>query len=223
MFFKKITESSWIITLTSILFVVIGQMPIIFSWIEIGNPTLYLSSFAFMGMLVLPLSYIKLVLKKDLKDFGFRLPVISDNKKIIFLLSLLLILSVVVLSFDKSFQDYYTSSSVFLIFLWEAVVLSFIYYFSEEFLFRGFLFFGLLERIGLHSFWVSSSIFALFHIGKPSLEVFYSFLVGIIFCYFSYKTKSFVIPAVVHFLMALVMNVIITFVLGVPPAGRFTF
>ena len=112
-------------------------------------------------------------------------------------------------------QDYYSFKRGPLFnFLALIILPSLIYYFAEEFLFRGFLFWGLWHKIKYHSFWITSLIFSIFHLSKPLPEVFFAFFVSLIFCYLSFKTKSFVPAAVTHFLVAIALNALIIFVAG---------
>lgn len=82
--------------------------------------------------------------------------------------------------------------------------------FNTEFFFRGFLLFGLEARIGakkailLHAF-----PYALVHIGKPPLELPYSFLVGIIFGYTALKTRSILPSFIAHWLGAVIFDLLI--------------
>jgi len=66
-------------------------------------------------------------------------------------------------------------NNVFTVFFVSIVTASLVLFFFipalSEFLFRGFLLWGLWRRIGHHSFWVGSLLFALLHITKPALEM----------------------------------------------------
>lgn len=73
--------------------------------------------------------------------------------------------------------------------------------FNTEFLFRGYLLFNLEKELGkapalvLHAF-----PYMLVHIGKPPLEVPYSFFAGLLFGYMALKTRSILPGFLVHFL-----------------------
>jgi len=81
-----------------------------------------------------------------------------------------------------------------------------------EFLFRGFLLFGLagtpertelLPRSG--RVWLaiafSTLLFGLSHFGKPALEVLGSFLAGVILCLVAWRTRSVLAPILLHTLV----------------------
>lgn len=173
------------------------------SWVVLG---------ALLGMVVAPIFFIKHILREEVSWYGWRLP---DNWKkgafLVFVSLLILMPFILIFSGIEGFREYYSSTEGFLresFFL--MAIMSMIYFFSEEFLFRGFLFFGLMKRVGLHSFWISSLLFMVLHIPKPLPEVFFSFFAGLIFCYLSFKTKSFVPAAISHFVIAFLMNLLFT-------------
>ena len=167
---------------------------------------------ALISMFVLPALVIRHFFKENLSDYGLLL---VNGGQIIKYILVPLILSLPLIFFlasKPSFEQYYFVKDRFhglyiLSILWSAV-----YYFSEEFIFRGFLFFGLWNRLKIHSFWITNLIFAIFHLGKPHGEMFIAFFSGIYLSYITYKTKSFVPAAIIHFIFALVLNIVITFV-----------
>ncbi len=167
---------------------------------------------AFFTMLVLPYFLIKYIWKENPYSYGLSVPekTLETIKFVLFAFIPILIL-IIVLSRTEAFRSFYTTNpSLSIAFLLE-IILSFIYFLSEEFFFRGFLLFSLWEKIGYKAVWIISIIFALLHIGKASGEVAISFFIGLIFSYLSIKTRS-VWPAVVlHFLMATILNFLIFF------------
>lgn len=209
-FKKSLNSISGIIILTLILAVL--------SCINFISPEnifshIFSAAFAFLIMFIVPIFVIKIGLKKELSNFGFRTPV---NFKEAIILTIFLFLFITpflfVFSNQLDFQNYYLSgglSSANFIFL--AILLPLFYFLAEEFLFRGFFFFSLFRKIGVHSFWVVSLVFVLFHLTKPLPEILFSFFVSILFCYLSYRTKSFLPAFVVHFLMSVLMNGLIIF------------
>ncbi len=112
------------------------------------------------------------------------------------------------------FQAYYTVHySSFWAAVWGLVGQTAIYYFVEEFLFHGFLFFGLLRTVGkIWSTILVSIVFTILHIGKPLPELLLAFIYSLIFCWLSYRSKSFFSAAAVHFIMSLVVNILVAYV-----------
>ncbi len=163
-------------------------------------------------MFVLPALEIKFVFRKKLEDFGVCLPKERSRAIKLTLLTLAVFVPILfLLGMLPSFQKYYTIDHSLGGFFFVEVLASALYFFAEEFMFRGFLFFGLWEKLRIHTFWVTNLLFALFHLSKPSGEVLFAFFVGLALSNLSYRTKS-ILPAVsVHFILAAVLNVIIYF------------
>ncbi len=81
--------------------------------------------------------------------------------------------------------------------------------FSLEFLYRGFLIFGLKERFGEGAVLIQMIPFALLHIGKPEVETVGCILSGTYFGFVVYRTNS-VWPAfIIHFFANVANRVII--------------
>ena len=75
----------------------------------------------------------------------------------------------------------------------------------------GFLLFGLYGKIGVHAVWISRAVFAALHFSKPAMEIPVAFFSGILLSALALKTKSFIPPAIAHFLMALTLNILVNF------------
>ncbi len=72
--------------------------------------------------------------------------------------------------------------------------------FNTEFLFRGYLLFSLEKEAGKTPALLLHALpYMLIHIGKPGLEVPYSFFAGIVFGYMALKTRSILPGFLVHF------------------------
>ena len=73
--------------------------------------------------------------------------------------------------------------------------------FNTEFFFRGYLLFSLEKEVGqIPAILLHASPYMLVHIGKPPLEVPYSFFAGILFGYLALKTESILPGFLIHFL-----------------------
>ena len=149
---------------------------------------------------ILPVSAIIVFLRKNPLDFGFRL----GNYKlwglhvIIFFLVATPIL--IISSRYSSLSAYYTIEEFSLLkYTWEIVI----YMLAWEFIFRGFMLFGLKEKLGEFSIFIQMIPFALLHFGKPEIETISTILVGIYFGYICYRGNSYW-PAV---LMHLYINI----------------
>ncbi len=173
---------------------------------------------AVVFMLAVPVAIIKFWFKKNLSEFGLALP---QNKKETLLLTgaVFLINLPIILFFSKQpdFQSYYGWANLDLLSGYAVIfmLLPAIYYFSEEFLFRGFLFLGINQKPELKSYIITAVIFSLFHIGKPAAEIYYAFFFGLAACYLTQKSRSVLPAAVVHFALSVILNLlIIYFVFG---------
>jgi membrane protease YdiL (CAAX protease family) len=74
-----------------------------------------------------------------------------------------------------------------------------LYMFAWEFLFRGYMLFGLEKSIGKNAIFVQAIPFVLLHFGKPFLETLACIPAGFIFGYVAYRTRSFLPCFIIHF------------------------
>jgi len=80
-----------------------------------------------------------------------------------------------------------------------------LYMFSWEFVFRGYMLFGLEKSIGKSAIFVQAIPFVLLHLGKPFLETLACIPGGFGFGYVAYKTRSFLPCFIIHFGMYMMM------------------
>jgi membrane protease YdiL (CAAX protease family) len=71
-----------------------------------------------------------------------------------------------------------------------------------EFLFRGFLLFGLLRVIGPSAVVLQAVPFALAHLGKPELETLSTIFGGILFGWVAYRSRSFWYAFLIHWFIS---------------------
>jgi len=87
--------------------------------------------------------------------------------------------------------------------------------FNTEFYFRGLLLFSLDRKLQnlKHGRWIAilldSFIYMLAHIGKPGLEVPYSFFVGVVFCWLALKSKSIVPSLAAHWISSVLFDLMV--------------
>jgi membrane protease YdiL (CAAX protease family) len=74
-----------------------------------------------------------------------------------------------------------------------------LYIFAWEFLFRGYMLFGLEKSIGISAIFVPAIPFVLLHLGKPFLETLACIPGGFILGYIAYRTRSFLPCFITHF------------------------
>lgn len=77
------------------------------------------------------------------------------------------------------------------------------YLLGYEYAFRGYLLFPIIAELGVNgAITLNASVYALAHIYKGPSEAFGAFFLGILFCAIAIGTSSFVVPAVMHIIMA---------------------
>ena len=74
-----------------------------------------------------------------------------------------------------------------------------LYMFAWEFLFRGYMLFGLEKSISKNAIFVQAIPFVLLHFGKPFLETLACIPGGFILGYVAYRTRSFLPCFIIHF------------------------
>lgn len=166
----------------------------------------------FTIMFVIPAITIRLIFKKPLSDFGLFAP--TNYKQYISPICIILgifLPFIYFLSKQIDFQNLYFVKYGIVFFLVQTIFSAF-YYFGEEFIFRGLMHFSLWNRFKFHSLWIINIIFLIFHWGKPTAELSFAFFLGVALNYLSYKTKSFIPAFIIHWLLALVLNILVTFV-----------
>lgn len=215
---EKIIKNPFFLIITSCFLVYFGGHPT--NWLIkygiIPNQDVWIQltqtiSF-FVMMFAIPAIVIKLIFKKPLRDFGLSMPV--DIKKSLLWTGLIILICLPPLylfSLQSGFQNYYSVKINILYFIFYTITGIF-YFFSEEFIFRGLLHFGLWDKFKFHTIWMVNLIFVIFHLGKPFPEICFSFVVGILLSFLSFKTKSFLPAVLVHFTLALFLNILVTFV-----------
>lgn len=109
------------------------------------------------------------------------------------------------------FQGYSYGTRAFIPFLFMQITLDPIYYFGEEFFFRGFLFMRLWRNMGWHSFWVTDIVFVIAHFGKPGAEVLLCIPASLILSYLTLKTRSIYPSVIVHSTLGIFLNILVTF------------
>jgi membrane protease YdiL (CAAX protease family) len=118
----------------------------------------------------------------------------------------------------ESFKDYYpiwapARVSVFSFIILESAIL--IMMFNTEFLFRGVLLFSLDRKMTdmKGGQWIAiliqSFVYMLVHIGKPGLEVPYSFFVGIVFGWLALRTRSILPSFIAHWTSSVLFDILV--------------
>jgi len=146
--------------------------------------------------LLVPLAAGWLLFRDKPWDYGIR---IGQWKPSIILTAVCLAAMALILygaSKTPEFRSYYHMYAID----WpELLVNHSLYMFGWEFLFRGYMLFGLEKSIGKSAIFVQAIPFVLLHLGKPFLETLACIPGGFILGYVAYRTRSFLPCFIIHF------------------------
>lgn len=180
-----------------------------------GNMQIFSSILFFL--FILPVLYIKFILKQDLDRFGFNL----KNKLAGLRWSLaMLIVSFLVVSLLMHFYEFeqkylipaYLAQSYWSFLFYELVLVNFLL-FIQEFFFRGFVLFSFAEKLNFFAPFVQFLIFALFLAATDSIgwkaapSIILSLTGGIV----AYKSKSIIYPYLTSLLFMIILDAYIIY------------
>lgn len=163
-------------------------------------------------MFLLPVLSIKFIFKQKLSDYGFRL---GDLKfglitSLIFFAVMLPVLFIV--SNSPDFIRTYPQGGEQVAHSWKNFILFelsiLIYMLGWEFLWRGYMLFGLKPKFGYYSVLIQMIPFFILHKGKPELELFASIFAGIILGVQALRANSFIYCWLLHFLVMFTIDTI---------------
>ena len=152
--------------------------------------------------LLVPLAAGWLLFRDKPRDYGFRI----GNWKWAMILTPACLAAMALILYGASkmpeFRSYYYKYAID----WPELLLdTALYMFSWEFVFRGYMLFGLEKSIGKSAIFVQAIPFVLLHLGKPFLETLACIPGGFGFGYVAYKTRSFLPCFIIHFGMYMMM------------------
>ena len=147
----------------------------------------------FITFFVLPVLIIRFILKEKLFNYGLRLGDYKTGLKISFIFLAIMLPLIWFASASSSFANVYPhlsssreSWTIFLIYELGLLV----YMLAWEFVWRGYMMFGLYEKFGFYSLFIQMIPFVILHNGKPMLETFGSILAGLALGILALRTKS---------------------------------
>ncbi len=154
-------------------------------------------TFFLVGVLI-----IKFLLKEKIRDYGLTFGDYKTGFYFTFLFLIVMIPILWIVSSYPSFTAKYPHLSnakgdwgIFLVF--EAGM--FVYMFAWEFIWRGFMLFGLEKRFGYYAVLLQMIPFVILHNGKPDIETFSAILGGIALGALALRTRTFLYGVFVHF------------------------
>ncbi len=161
-------------------------------------------------MIFLPLIFLSLK-KEKVKNIGVQCGNLKLGLKYSFVLILFAIPIMLYGATLSDFRHYYpiwepARYSWHDFFIFESAV--FVLMFCTEFFYRGFLLFSLTEKTRYGNL-IHSLLYAVAHLGKPTLEVPYSFFVGYIFGEVDLKCRSILPSFLMHFISSVLFDLFI--------------
>ncbi len=152
-------------------------------------------------LFVIPVLIIKFLFKEKIKNYGVNLKNLKYGLLII-LFSIIIILPVTyIISLSKEFSNFYPmyqglNQNIKIFLMYESFLLLFL--FAWEFIWRGFMLFGLEEKFGWYSIFIQMLPFVILHNGKPVLETFSSILGAIFLGALALRTRSIIYGFIIH-------------------------
>ena len=155
----------------------------------------------FFTFFILGVVIIKLGLKEQLRDFGLRFGDLKTGLSFSFLFLFVMIILVWFVSATPAFAEKYphlssAKSDWNTLLIYEAGML--LYMFAWEFMWRGFMLFGLEKKFGYYSVLMQMIPFLILHNGKPFLETFGAIFGGIALGVLALRTRSIYYCIIVH-------------------------
>jgi len=154
---------------------------------------LYWFTTDFITLFILAILIIKFVIKEDLKDYGLQA---GDYKAGLIISAIFLGVMLVIIWFVSATPDFAakyphlqsTKNSWRDFYIYESGML--LYMIGWEFIWRGFMLFGLKEKFGYYSVLIQMIPFVILHNGKPIAETFGAIAGGIALGMLAFRTNS---------------------------------
>jgi len=161
--------------------------------------------------LIIPLIIIKFLFHEKIIEYGF----VLGNKKLGFSVTIFSIFASIPIIYFTASSDHFLkysplmqsatdNLSVFLVY--EILFILFIY--AWEFIFRGFMLFGLEKKFGLYAIFIQMIPFVILHNGKPFIETFASIFGALFLGYLALRTRSIFYGFLIHAIILVALDVL---------------
>ena len=155
----------------------------------------------FFTFFILGILIIKFGFKEKLKDFGLQFGDVKTGLTFSFLFLFIMIILVWFVSATPEFAEKYphltsAKSNWNILLIYEAGML--LYMIAWEFIWRGFMLFGLEKKFGYYSVLIQMIPFVILHNGKPFLETFGAIFGGIALGILALRTRSIYYCIIIH-------------------------
>jgi membrane protease YdiL (CAAX protease family) len=182
----KSNANETIVIGSAVLFIILNRYFVVWNY--------WFSTFFYFGLL--PLVVI-LFMRKNPLDYGLRW---GKPRVWVFWVIITCLLAGIILfsvSFLPSLQGYYDfelKKYGFIAYVWTSIFSLM----GSEFMFRGYLLFGLKDKYKEGSIIIQMIPFAILHLGKPPVETISTIFTGLLFGYIAYKGKSYWPVLIIH-------------------------
>ena len=155
----------------------------------------------FFTFFILGILIIKFGFKEKLKDFGVQLGDVKTGLSFTIIFLFVMIILVWFVSAAPEFAEKYphlagAKSNWNILMIYEVGML--LYMIAWEFIWRGFMLFGLEKKFGYYSVLIQMIPFVILHNGKPFLETFGAIFGGIALGILALRTRSFYYCVIIH-------------------------
>ncbi|MBZ0201292.1 MAG: CPBP family intramembrane metalloprotease [Ignavibacteriaceae bacterium] len=155
----------------------------------------------FFVFFILSALIIKFVLKEKVKAYGLTVGDFSVGIKFTLLFLVIMVPIVWVVSsypeFAATYPQYKSARESWVtFFIFETGML--IYMFAWEFIWRGFMLFGLEKKFGYYTVFIQMIPFLILHNGKPAGETFGAIIAGVALGVLALRTRSFLYGVIIH-------------------------
>lgn len=155
----------------------------------------------FFTFFVIGILVIKLLLKEKVRDYGLQIGDYKTGLKYSSIFLFVMIILIWFVSASPAFAEKYphlsdAKSNWNILLIYEFGML--LYMFAWEFIWRGFMLFGLEKKFGYYSVLIQMIPFVILHNGKPFLETFGAIFGGIALGILALRTRSFYYCVLTH-------------------------
>jgi membrane protease YdiL (CAAX protease family) len=180
-------------------------------------PAFYWYGCSFLMLGLVPLLIGRYGLRRPWRDWGIGLGDWRFGLKASLGMFCLFLPILLLASIDPAFQSKYplfagATRSMSHFVLHEAAYA--VYFIGWEFIYRGFMLFGLREKLGYYAVFIQTIPFAIMHFGKPQLETLAAVFAGVILGYLALRTRSFWYGWLLHALVAVTNDVLAVILKG---------
>ncbi len=161
-------------------------------------------------LLLIPLLIIKFYFKENINAYGINLKNFKQGILVTIITGIFILPVTYFISKSASFNNFYPmysnlDESIKTFLIYESFFLFFL--FAWEFIWRGFMLFGLEEKFGWYAIFIQMIPFVILHNGKAATETFSSILGALFLGVLALRTRSMVYGFIIHAIIILSLDV----------------